>query len=188
MYRITKEKEQLARSLFLKAESCRRVALLVGIDKNTAWSIARRIKSECGVIYCQCGKVAGHKDWCGWRTAQSEKRTAYMAGVFRNISTLNIYIPSRPQYERPEIHNERETEISLLVNQRHIRSLDAPMFDGDDCGHTFFKSSQMTPFDLLCLKEEAELENKYESRAWRIAEWERWCERKKSAHYPTNRS
>lgn len=100
----------------------------------------------------------------------------------KDVTSFNIYIPSRPRYERPDIPNERKTEIPLLVNRRYVRSLDAPMFDVDESGHTFFKNElTMTPFEIVCLNEERLMENKYESRAWRIAEWERWCERQTSA-------
>lgn len=180
MNRISKVKELMARQIFMTGESISTVIENVGISKETARTLRIRLLNEVGIIYCACGKNAGHKGWCGPRIAKSPSRIAWMMGALNNINTVtfNIYVPSRPRYERPDIPNEHETEIPLLVNRRHIRSLDAPVFDGDDCGHTIIKSGAMTPLDILIMKEEA---NSIESKLARVAmdDWERFqnCKR-----------
>lgn len=90
--------------------------------------------------------------------------------------------PTRPRYERPEIPDERATEIPLLINRRGVKSLDAPLFDDFDSGHTFFKSEALNPLEILLLKEEQN-DDEVKQRLQRIAEWNRWIERKRSAFY-----
>lgn len=104
-----------------------------------------------------------------------------MLGQWRNITTLNIYVPSRPRYERPEIPHERETEIPLLVNSRRVVSLDAPVFDLEN-SHTLFKSAELTPLEILLLKEERQSEE-WQERQRHISEWNRYLKRKQSAFY-----
>lgn len=131
------------------------MALNAGIAKKTAQRISNRVKAEHGIVFCPCGKVAGHKGFCHHRIANSPGRIAYLLGCWRDITKVNFYIPSRPRYERPDIPYERETEINYLVNQRFIASLDAPMFSGDDSYHSFVPSSGDDPLALLIAKEEA---------------------------------
>jgi len=182
MYRISSEKEALAIRLFLSGHTGRMVADEAGINKNTAWTLGRKVREAFGTIYCQCGKVSGHKDWCGFRISKSPARTAYMAGVFRDVGSLNIYIPSRPRYERPDIANERETEIPLLVNRRSVASLDATVFDGGNSRHEIIACDNMTPLEALMMKEEIE-SREYAQRIKDIRLFERFTERKTSAFY-----
>jgi hypothetical protein len=177
---IDPAKRALAKSIFLTGESTRYVAEVVGMDKNTAWTIQKQTWAEHGLVTCACGKIAGHRGWCEIRAARSPNMIASLVRQWRDITTVQIYVPTRPRYERPEIPNERETEIPLLVNRRNIRSLDAPVFDGDECGHTLFKSDTMNPLEILLLKEEQQSEE-YLQRGRRISEWKRWRERKSSA-------
>ena len=177
MNRIPSEKEALAIQLLLSGHSTRSVARDVGINRNTAWTLGRSLRDVYGTILCPCGKPSGHKAWCGFMMS---RLGVPWRSQLKDIGSFNIYIPTRPRYERPEISNEFATEIPLLVNRRHIRSLDAPVFDGLECGHTLFKSDQLTPLEILMLKEEQESEE-YKERSKRIAEWNRWRHRKSSA-------
>lgn len=173
---ISEEKARLARSLILRGESVRYVASTVGIHPMTSWTLAKRVRAEVGAIQCRCGRPAGHKGWCGHRIAHSPSRIASLVHQWRDITTLNIYIPSRPRYERPDIPNERETEIPLLINRRGVQSLDAPIFE-DECGHTLFKSEALTPLELLMIKEDMQ-SAEYQQRESRIRAWRRWEIRK----------
>lgn len=157
--------------MFLAGETTRFVAVTVGIDKNTAWTIRKQAKEKMGVIICACGKPAGHKGWCGARLARSPNRIRSLLSQLRNITSFNIYVPSRPQYERPDIENERETEVPLLVNRKFIRSLDAPVYDGEDNGHSFFSSGHLTPLEELIQKEELQSEEAIQRRR-RIEDFE----------------
>lgn len=182
MYRISPEKERLARDAAIQAYSVREISAVSGIAEMTAWRIWRQVRRERGTIYCACGRPTPHRGWCAPRMARSPNRIAYHIGQMRDISQLNIYVPSRPRYERPDILNERETEITLLVNRPNAVSLDAPMFDGLENGYTFFKSATLTPLEILMIKEES---GERQNRLERIEEWNRWCERRNSAFYKT---
>lgn len=100
---------------------------------------------------------------------------------FPNILVRRVE-PIRPRYERPDIPNEFETEIPLLVNQRNATCLDAPVFDGDESRHTIFNSggAAPTPLELLLLKEEQGTAE-YRERWRRIEEWEAFLQKKQSA-------
>jgi hypothetical protein len=84
-----------------------------------------------------------------------------------------------PVYERPDIPNERETEIALLTFRRNFNSLDAPKFDDLD-SHGFYASMSLNPLEILITKEEMESEE-YRERERRMEEWQRWQERKTSS-------
>lgn len=182
MYRIAKEKEQAGRAVAFKGGSVRDISAHAGIAEMTAWRIWKDVRREVGVIYCQCGKVAGHKGWCGFRIAKSPSRITALLGQLRDISRLNIYVPTRPRYERPEIPNERETELPLLVNQRFVCEFDSPVrgYDGESLYNFVADSAAKTPLEILLEKEEY-MTGEPSDRARRITEWERWCERKSSA-------
>ncbi len=81
-------------------------------------------------------------------------------------------------YERTEIPYERETELPLIVNRRNAMNLDAPRFDDDEDGYGIVACGNMTPLELLMLKEDMESEEE-QDRARRIAEWRDWDERKR---------
>lgn len=166
--------------MFALGESVRLVSASVGIAEMTAWTLQKKVRAEVGVIYCRCGKVAGHRGWCGFRIARSPNRIESYIGQLRDIATIQIIIPARPRYERPDIENERETEIRLLVNQRNAIPLDAPLFDTERSGHEMWGSNSLTPLEILLLKEEQESED-FRLRNKSIVEWERWRWRKASA-------
>lgn len=86
----------------------------------------------------------------------------------------------RPEYERPEISYERETELSMMVNRRDAILLDGVVFEGDSNRHMLIDSGSLTPLEMLLLKEDLESEEQ-QSRQRRIAEWEQWVERRNSA-------
>jgi hypothetical protein len=86
---------------------------------------------------------------------------------------------TRPPYERPDIPNERETEIPLLTKSRFIKSLDESFGDDDRTGYYFIPSNTLTPLELLLLKEDIESEEN-KDREQRIVEWNRWVERRQS--------
>lgn len=149
-----------AYSLILGGETIKQIADAVGIGRTTVALLRKTIISAGGI-----GII--------------ERRPMWLRRFYSKLKTINIFVPTtRPPYERPDIENEFETELPLLVKRRGVISLDAPLRWGG-CGHALFQNEQLTPFEICCLKEERELENKYESRAWRIAEWERWLERKR---------
>ncbi len=81
-------------------------------------------------------------------------------------------------YERTEIPYERETELPMLINQRNATALDAPRLEGDEDGYGIIACGNMTPLELLMLKEEMESEEE-QDRQKRIAEWQAWEERRK---------
>lgn len=79
-----------------------------------------------------------------------------------------------PRYERPDIPYERETEIKMLLWQRHVSALDAPLFDGETMTmHDKFCCGVLNPLEILMLKEQEESEEELE-RQKRIQEWQRW--------------
>lgn len=88
-------------------------------------------------------------------------------------------VPSRPQYERPEIPYERETEIALLTDRRWVVCLDAPLDDDGDL-HSNISGSALTPLEILMMKEDEESPE----TQWRRRETDRftrWAERQASA-------
>lgn len=178
MHRISSEKESLAIQMFLKGYTSRMVAEDVGVDKNTAWTLRRRIIQSYGPILCPCGKVSGHTAWCSFRI---ERFGIPWQSQLKEISTFNIYIPTRPRYERPDIPNERETEIPMLVNQRAVRSFDAPASSQIDRSlYELFASPTLDPCTMLMLKEHQE-SRAFQEREFRIEQWERHIEKQTSA-------
>lgn len=71
------EKVQTAQTLFLNAKSIRQVAAIVGIARNTAEGIRRRMPNYRNIL-CACGKPALHRGWCAVRFQQSPKRQEFM--------------------------------------------------------------------------------------------------------------
>lgn len=163
--------------------STRGIGSELGVSKATVMRIRRDVISQIGTIYCACGKVAGHNGWCGHLI---EKRgSPPWQSQLKDINSLNFYIPSRPRYERPDIPNERETEIQLLVNHRHILSLEAQILGsplGYDAAslHNFVPSDELNPLEALIQKEEF-ASAECQDRIYRLEQYRRWCERKSSA-------
>lgn len=178
MNRIDSKKEAIAIQMVLRGESTRFIAREVGINKNTAYTLGIRVRESYGAIYCKCGKVAGHKAWCSHRMAQFG---VPWRSQLKEITSFNIYIPNRPRYERPDIENERETEIPLLLNRRFIKSFDAPINGYDDeVLHSFIASGCETPLEILMAKEDYMI-GEFSDRIKRIEEFKRWQDRQKSA-------
>lgn len=73
-----------------------------------------------------------------------------------NVPVLRVKKPqlARPQYERPEIPYELETEIQFLTRMRHILSLDAPIDDREDEFHERVSAPNLAPDELLMMKED----------------------------------
>lgn len=171
----------------------RRISAELGVAKATVMMIRRDVISQIA-LYCACGKVAGHKGWCGPTIANSHNRTAWLYGALKDIGhkrvqRVQIYVPVRPRYERPDIPNERETEIQMLVNNRHILSLEAPLpgsLLGYDAAsmHNFVPSDGLNPLEALIQKEEfesAEWQEQEQERLFRLEQWRRWRARQSSA-------
>jgi transposase-like protein len=156
----------------------RETSRLLGVDPHTVSRIKKLIVLEIGEILCKCGKPTGHKGFCGFTIARSPNRIRWIVDHTKDISLLPVQ--QRPRYERKEIPNELETEIKLLVNSRFIKSLDAPVFDGDDCGHSVITTESKSPLELLILKEEKESQEYLEQQR-RISEYQRYLERQASA-------
>ncbi len=91
--------------------------------------------------------------------------------------------PTRPKYERPEIPNERETEISMLVNNPAIKSLDAPVYESET-GHSFYAGEGLSPLEILLLKEEMQ-SVEFREKQKRIEDFKRFESRKMSAFQET---
>ncbi len=85
----------------------------------------------------------------------------------------------RPVYERPNIENERETEIPMIQRWRNVVSLDAPVFNYQN-GHQYFSSESQTPLEILMMKEEMESEE-WQERERRLVEWRKFEQRNRSA-------
>ena len=90
------------------------------------------------------------------------------------------YLPAPPPYERPEIPNERETEIPLLTAMRQAVALDAPAPGRDESNYQFVSSGSMSPDEILMMKEEMETQE-YAERQQRIRQYERFESRRASA-------
>ncbi len=180
MNRISSDKEALAIQLFLKGNTIRMVSTDVGIVKRTAETLRKKIIEGYGVIYCPCDKVSGHKGWCSYMMS---RYGIPWRSQLKDIATFNIYIPTRPRYERPDIADERETELPLLVNRRFIRSFDAPINGYDDESlHSFLPASVETPLEALLRKEEF-MTGEPSDKARRTDDFVRWLERKQKSAF-----
>ncbi len=168
--------------MILAGETTRHIASEVGIDKNTVWTLSKRVRAVVGLIYCACGKIAGHRGWCGPRIARSPNKIKLMTYQWLDFSRVNIIVRARPTYERPEISNEKETEIPLLVNQRNAISLDSRLGEDGHSLYDFFDigRGQITPADYLMLKEEFESEEGF-FKMKDMQAWERFVKTKQSA-------
>lgn len=177
---IPSAKKQRAIALLNAGESIRRTAVEVGIAPMTANRLRKLIIAEKGTILCPCGKPGGHHEWCGYRISKHPNRVAWLLSLWRDISHVNIFVPSRARYDRPEIPHERSTELPLLVNQRFMRSLDAAFFDSDADAHSVIAAPSLTPLESLLLKEEQE-SPEFLERKKRIIEWNAWALRKRKS-------
>lgn len=109
-------------------------------------------------------------------------RNAREWGYYGDIPQIILRMRKQviPLYERPDIPNERETEISLLTNRRWMVALDAPVWADGQTHHHSMRSDALTPLEILMLKEQEESEEERD-RQKRIEEWNRWQIRKRSA-------
>lgn len=175
------QSEAIARNI-LSGFGVRETARLLGVHNMTVSRIKKQIVIQRGIIYCKCGKPVGHIGFCRFNIERYPARQAYLVSVLGDINrTFGIYIPSRPRYERPDIENERETEIPMIVTRRGMIALDAPVFDGLETSHNFLNGSahnSYTPAELLMMKEEAWIGIQREQE---IERWERFIEDKGTA-------
>lgn len=76
-------------------------------------------------------------------------------GTWGRVREIIVRTPARvvPQYERPEISYEADTELPFLVLMRHISALDAPDENGNDM-HGSTPSHSKTPCEILMEKED----------------------------------
>lgn len=96
-----------------------------------------RIYRELGLdIRCACGRESIHRGWCHIRVKHSPARLAFLAKWLGFNSPDELYQPKKkakpvPEYIRPEIPYERETEIPRLEGRFAI-SLDAGTTEDED--------------------------------------------------------
>lgn len=105
-----------------------------------------------------------------------------MLNYARDMSAFGLYpvVPNiivrtklqiRPQYERPEIPNEQETEIPLLVKKRFMLALDGTPFESSESYHSFLNTGVASPLDLLIEKEELPEKLQHAHEAERFETW-----------------
>lgn len=75
---ISEEKIIKIRPLLQEGYSTRGIAKKLSIHKNTAMRYRRIIFKE-KIIYCPCGKIAGHQGFCTLTYKRSAKRKAFIA-------------------------------------------------------------------------------------------------------------
>lgn len=129
--RIPRIKEDYVRSLILAGTTTRNVGRMVGINRMTAWKLSKMVIAEHGPIYCQCGRIVGHRGWCSHRLARSPGCAGW---VLSHIKDINICVPT----PKP---------VCLLVSRWNTMSLDAG-------GYHFIPSEEPTPLELLMQREE----------------------------------
>lgn len=84
--RIPSFKESLARQLILSGTTTRNVGRMAGINRMTAWKLSKLVIREHGPIYCQCGRIAGHRGWCSPRLARSPGCAGWVLSHIRDIN------------------------------------------------------------------------------------------------------
>jgi len=116
------------------------------------------------------------------RMLRSARDWQWWDGTLQSIRIPEILVKKpnqiRPRYERPWIPNEYETEIPLLTNRRSAILLDAPLMDSKYSRHEMIASYNLTPLEILLLKEQSEEDQERERR---IGEWNHWVARRNSA-------
>lgn len=108
-------------------------------------------------------------------------RQAYFWNSYKDVTGLNYKnrhggLPQPAPYERPDIPDEFETEIPLLLSKWNAVPLDVSNSDREDGNHSFIASDCMTPLEALMLKEEIESEE-HRQRLNDIILWERFQKR-----------
>lgn len=78
-YEIRKPvKFEMASILFKQGKSTREVQKIVGLTPITAVKY-RKLALKGITVLCECGRLAGHRGWCGPRYQRSPKRQAWTA-------------------------------------------------------------------------------------------------------------
>lgn len=130
----------------------------------------------------RCHNCREEIEWCGFgrkpEFCSNKCRQASFWNSYKDVTGLNYRnrhggLPQPAPYERPDIPDEFETEIPLLLNKWNAVPLDHSGVDREDGNHSFFASDWMTPLEILMMKEEME-SIEHEQRQNDILQWNRY--------------